>query len=81
MIIVSQDRDKIFNVDQVEKIECEQYLPGIYGICITYGGKRDWAGKYTKYESAQKLLEKIVTTYKDRIPDENTVFYIEKEEE
>lgn len=46
MIIVSQDRDEIFNMDQAEKV-----------------------------------LKKIITTYKDRIPDENTVFYIPKEEE
>lgn len=81
MIIVSQDRDEIFNMDQAERIECGQFLPGIYGIFITHGGKRDIAGKYTKHESAEKVLEEIITTYKDRIPDENTVFYMAKEEE
>mgnify|MGYP001851370576 CR=1 FL=1 len=44
-------------------------------------GKRDIAGKYTKHESTEKVLEKIIKTYKDRIPDENTVFYMAKEEE
>ena len=50
-------------------------------LSLMGGGKRDIAGKYTKHESAEKVLEKIITTYKNRTPDENTVFYIAKEEE
>lgn len=81
MIIVSQDKATIFNMDQIEKIECGQYLTGGYGVFITHEKGCELAGKYTKYESAEKVLKKIIKTYKDRIPDENTVFYIEKEKE
>lgn len=53
----------------------------IWNFYHSWGGERDIAGKYTKHESAEKVLEKIITTYKNRTPDENTVFYIAKEEE
>ena len=74
MIIAS--KTIIINMDQIDAIVCEERLPGAYGVYAISSGRQYLIERYKQMEGAKNVIKKIVETYKDRIPDKNTVFYI-----
>lgn len=74
MIIAS--KGVIINMDQIEAIICEERSPGVYGVYAISSGRQYLIERYKQMEGAENAIKKMIETYKDRIPDKNTVFYM-----
>ena len=79
MLIVSQDEKQLMSLNTMEGIrvdECSRETR----ILIFYADR--WTitlGIYKTEERAREVLAEIVNEYKNRIPDQNTVYYMPKE--
>lgn len=75
MLIVDQNRKTIINFDEVDIISIDAD-DEIWAEAIN---ARYFLGKYLTPERTREVLQKFVDEYKNRIPDQNTVFYIPEE--
>lgn len=73
MLIVNQKKSEVYNIQMMK--------------CLYVSHSGDWffinmdllGEENVTYEKANEVLLKFVDEYKNRIPDQNTVFYIPEE--
>lgn len=75
MLIVSQDRKRLFNLNQTKLLEVYEADEDRIGIW----GDNYIIGQYRTEIRAGEILAEIVNEYKNRIPDRNTVYYMPEE--
>lgn len=79
MLIINQERDRAINMKPMTDLCIVPYNDLFYVNMIRLRVKDINLGKYSTYERAKEVLFKIVDEYKNRIPDQNTVFYMPEE--
>lgn len=72
MLIVDQNRKTIINFDKVDIIS----IDADDEIWIETINVRYFLGEYLTPERTREVLQKFIDEYKNRIPDQNTVFYM-----
>lgn len=72
MLIVDQNRKTIINFDKVDII----LIDADDEIWVETINARYFLGEYLTHERTREVLQKFVEEYKNRIPDQNTVFYM-----
>lgn len=75
MLIVDQCKTKIINFNQTTVIDIDEEI----ALHAKTSNRLCFLGRYKTLERAKEVLQGIVNEYGNRIPDQNTVFYMPEE--
>ena len=79
MLIVSQEKNIVFNMQMMKDLYINR-SGDYFFICADFLGEENVTlGCFGTFERAKEALQKFVEEYKNRIPDQNTVFYMPQE--
>lgn len=76
MLIVSQEKSEVYNIQMMKCLYVSHSGDWFFISMDLLGDENVTLGDFESYERANGVLLKIIEEYKNRIPDQNTVFYI-----
>lgn len=76
MLIVSQEKSEVYNIQMMKCLYVSHSGDWFFISMDLLGDGNVTLGDFESYERANEVLLKIIEEYKNRIPDQNTVFYI-----
>lgn len=76
MLIVNQKKSEVYNIQMMKCLYVSHSGDWFFINMDLLGEENVTLGDFSSYEKANEVLLKFVDEYKNRIPDQNTVFYI-----
>ncbi len=76
MLIVHQNKTEVYNIQMMKCLYISHSGDWFFISMDLLGDENVTLGDFGSHERANEVLLKIIEEYKNRIPDQNTVFYM-----